>query len=145
MAVFKGTVPKGAVVLTEEEAASRQIALIKDWQPVEEVQVFYNSERLVLNPVLNFISRARNAGCSADSIVKIACDFYKGEMLIKAKKILWADASITRVTERLKMTDIVSDMVRAFDLCDEKKTTLPLYLIFKPEQIPCVPGHTWLR
>ncbi|XP_065575658.1 transmembrane protein 126A-like [Artemia franciscana] len=37
MAVFKGTVPKGAVVLTEEEAASRQIALIKDWQPVEEV------------------------------------------------------------------------------------------------------------
>ena len=78
-------------------------------------------ERLVLNPVLNFVSRAKNAGCSADNIVKIACDFYKGEMLIEAKKVLWADAAITRVTERPKVTDNVSDMVRAFDLCDEKK------------------------
>ena len=89
-------------------------------------------ERLVLNPVLNFISRARNAGCSADNIVKIACDFCKGEMLIEAKKILWAYASITRVTERPKVTDNVSDMVRAFDLCDEKKISLPQYLIFEP-------------
>ena len=50
-------------------------------------------------------------------------------MLIEAKKILWADTSITRVTERPKMTDNVSDMVRAFDLCDEKKISLPHYLI----------------
>ena len=56
--------------------------------------------------MLNFISRARNAGCSVDSIVKIACVFYKGEMLIEAKKILWADASITRVTEHPKVTEV---------------------------------------
>ena len=77
-------------------------------------------KRLVLNPVLNFISRARSAGCSADNIVKIACDFYKGEMLIEAKKILWADASITRVTERPKVTDNVSDVVRAYYLVTRK-------------------------
>ena len=55
---------------------------------------------------------------------------------------LWADASITRITERPKVTDNVSDMVRAFDLCDEKKISLPQYLIFEPDQVPCVPGET---
>ena len=99
-------------------------------------------ERLVLNPMLNFISQARNAGCSADNIVKIGCDFFKGDMLIEAKKILLADASITRVTEHPKVTDNVSDMVQAFDLCDEKKISLPQYLIFEPDQVPCVPGET---
>ena len=55
-------------------------------------------------------------------------------MVIEAKKILWA--------ERPKVTDNVSDMVRTFDLCDEKKISLPQYLIFEPDQVPCVPGET---
>ncbi|KAK2711994.1 hypothetical protein QYM36_010875 [Artemia franciscana] len=59
-------------------------------------------------------------------------------MLIETENILSADTSINRVTERPKVTDNVSDMVRSFDLCDEKKINLPQYLIFELDQLPCV-------
>ncbi|KAK2720257.1 hypothetical protein QYM36_004217 [Artemia franciscana] len=63
-------------------------------------------------------------------------------MLIEAKKIFWADAYITRVTEHPKVTDNVSDMIRSFDLCDKKNISLTQYLIFEPDQVPYVPGET---
>lgn len=99
------------------------------------------SEKLVLSPVLNFISRARKAGCIADAITKIACDFFKPEEIVEAKKLLWPEAVKTRPTERQKPRDNIVDMIRAFDTCDEKRVSLPRYVIFEPDQVPIVPGE----
>lgn len=81
-------------------------------------------------------------GCATDSITKITCDFFKVEEVVEAKKVLWALAMSTRSTDRQKVSDNVIDIVRAFDLCDEKKVSLPRFVIFEPDQVPIVPGET---
>ena len=84
------------------------------------------SEKLVLNHVLKFILQARKAECTVVSIMKIACDFFKTSFRLRNYHS-WSCVCPTYWTGKKPGYKI--DIIRAIDVCYEKKALLPCYVV----------------
>ena len=99
-------------------------------------------DKLVLNPLLNFVSRALKSGNRSDEIAKTAAEFFKKDEIQVAKELIWRDSAIsTRMSMKVIMTDNISDILKLLKYCDEKKIALPKYVIYEPDEVPIVPGE----
>jgi hypothetical protein len=98
--------------------------------------------KMIYNPVLNFVYRANKAGNASVDIISKATQYYKPDILLKAKEIIWPMAGkTTRVSERVKALDIVTDLIGAVRQCDEKKIALLKFVIYEPDEEPIIPGE----
>ena len=64
-----------------------------------------------------------------------ALSFFSMDSILAAKEL------VTHVTSRKNPADTMVDIIQAIQQCDEKKTTLPRYVIFEPDEVPETAGE----
>ena len=96
-------------------------------------------EKLILNAVLNFISRALNDGIKMESIIKPALGYYDHETIILAKRILHTELNEpNRVVIRSKDEDNILEMSKTLVNAAKQKVNIPKFVIFSPCEVPAI-------
>ena len=96
-------------------------------------------EKLILNAVLNFISRVLNDGIKMESIIKSAVGHYDHETIILAKRILHTELNEpNRVVIRAKDEDNILEMSKTLVNAAKQKVNIPKFVIFSPCEVPTI-------
>ena len=70
-------------------------------------------DKLILNPVLNFLSRSLTDGVRQELIQKAAVTYFDRDTIIQAKKVLYAKLSVTtRMVTHFKDEDNILNMCK---------------------------------
>jgi hypothetical protein len=101
-----------------------------------------SDDNLIWNPILNYICQAIKAGNRSDNIAQKTMEFFSEDSIVNAKELLWPLAGIsTRFTVQKKIIDNVLDIIKVFHACEDKKTCLPRFVIFEPDEAPIITGE----
>ena len=83
-------------------------------------------DKLILNPVLNFLSRSLTDGVRQELIQKAAVGYFDRDTIIQAKKVFYAELSVTsRMVTRFKDEDNILNMCKTFSCCCQAKPKNP--------------------
>ena len=102
-------------------------------------------EKLIINPVLNFLTRVMNDGLKIEVITATALSFFTLEQIIEAKAVLHKELKIeTRLIKHSKKEDEnVIDMCRWFNQAATRdKKLIPTFVILTPCSVPTVGEST---
>lgn len=96
---------------------------------------------LVLNPVLNFVSRCMTKGIKTDMFVNKGIEFFDHASIMEAKKLLWTYYEVElgyeeRLRECKKDCDNLTDIAKAIWRCAKDGKELPTFVILEPESVP---------
>ena len=97
------------------------------------------TEKLVFNPVLNFLSRSLTEGVKFDQIVKSAVNYFEHDTIIQAKKTLHSELDIqSRMVSYAKDEDNITDMCKSLVSAAKQNVPIPKFVIFSPCEVPAI-------
>ena len=96
-------------------------------------------DRLILNPVLNFLSRSLTDGVRQELIQKAAVAYFDRDTIIQAKKVLFAELSITtRMVTHSKDEDNILNMCKTIVAAAKQNLKIPKFVILSPCEVPTI-------
>ena len=96
-------------------------------------------KKLILNAVLNFISRALSDGIKMESIIRSAVGYYDHETIIVAKRILHTELNEpNRVVIHAEDEDNILEMSKILVNAAKQKVNIPKFVIFSPCEVPAI-------
>ncbi|KAK2712153.1 hypothetical protein QYM36_010999 [Artemia franciscana] len=100
------------------------------------------SKKLGWNAVLKFVTCICKL-VHSDDIATKALAFFDMDPIMAAKELVWTLANLaTLVTSRKKNpADNMIDIIKAIEQSEEKKISLPQYVIFEPDEVPGIAGE----
>ena len=97
------------------------------------------SEKIILNPLLNCVTRALTDGIKLECIVKACVAFYTHEDFIKAKRILHTELNITnRLVTYSKDEDNIIEICKILVSAAKNNVSMPKFVIFNPCSVPVI-------
>ena len=97
------------------------------------------AEKLILSPVLNFLSRSLTDGVKQETIQKAAVAFFDHDQIIQAKKILYTELSVTSlVVIHTRDEENILDMCKNLVSQAKQNASIPKFVILNPGDVPTV-------
>ena len=97
------------------------------------------AEKLILSPVLNFLSRSLTDGVKQETIQKAAVAFFDHDQIIQAKKILYTELSVTsRVVIHARDEENILDMCKNLVSQAKQNANVPKFVILNPGDVSTV-------
>jgi hypothetical protein len=94
---------------------------------------------IILNPILNFISRSMIDGIKVETIIAKSTSFFSHETILKAKEVLHQLLEIgTRLIRCQKDDENVLDICKWLSTASKEKRKIPKFVIYSPCEIPTI-------
>ena len=94
---------------------------------------------IILNPILNFISRSMIDGIKVETIIAKSTSFFSHETILKAKEVLHQVLEIgTRLIRCQKDDENVLDICKWLSTASKEKRKIPKFVIYSPCEIPTI-------
>ena len=96
-------------------------------------------DKLILNPVLNFLSRSLTDGVRQEVIQKAAVAYFDRDTIIQAKKVLYAELSVTtRMVTHSKDEYNIHNMCKTLVDAAKQNLKIPKFFIHSPCEVPTI-------
>ena len=97
------------------------------------------NRKIILNPLLNFVTRSMLDGAKIDLIIGKAVSFFYHGTIISAKEFLYKELNIqSRCVKNAKDEDNVFDICKQLNQAAKDNLPVPTFVIFSPSETPTI-------